>query len=160
MPRDIADKAYSNSWENLRIEKGLREGKGIFAEKDIEKGEAVCNYGGNCVSNTYAEKMLIPFISRCVYLVELFENYKNQWQLFYINHDENSKESYGKYLNHSEIHPNLTPKVMVTEHDTLDIVFFSNRTIQKNEQLVWDYGPDYEGLNPCVDGCLECLECF
>ena len=39
---------------------------------------------------------------------------------------------------------------------TLDVIFVAKRDIQVDEEIVWDYGKNYTGVNPCVTLCLKC----
>lgn len=135
---------------------GLPEGKGVFATEDMPKGTIVCNYGGKFHSHKYCEKNLLPFEQKCDYLIELRENMKGKWALVYLNHDSTT-DSFGKFLNHSQKHPNLKTKIFALgECAKLDILFITKRTIKKNEELVWDYGPKYTGVGKCVSSCRIC----
>ena len=123
--------------------------------KIIKKDTAVCNYGGHFVKQEFAEEYLLPYEEKCDYLLELEENFKGEWKKFYLNHDEKSCETVGKYLNHSKKHPNLTMRVYA-DKDKVEVIFFTLRKIYVNEQLVWNYGPQYNGVWDCVDTCRRC----
>ena len=47
----------------------------------------MCNYGGVQVSNSFAEKHLLPFDEKCDYLAELYEKTSDGMKKFYINFD-------------------------------------------------------------------------
>ena len=95
---------------------------------------------------------MLPFEEKCEFLVEMNENYKGQKKLFYINHDEKSSETFGKYLNHSKNHPNVAMRIYV-DGDRLEIIFFTTKKVNIGEQLVWNYGPKYKGVEECVENC-------
>ncbi len=156
MPTELSKKIKSQEWDSIVTVTGLPEGKGVFAKNEIRKNTVVCNYGGSFRSESYANKWLLPFDDKCFYLLELHEKYKEKWHHFYLNHDEASKESFGKYLNHSRLHPNLKDKLLVTQSNELDVIFYAIRNIKVNEQLVWDYGKEFTGIKECISGCKRC----
>ena len=134
---------------------GLKEGRGVFATNVIGKGAAVCNYGGHFMPYRYVKNHLLPYEYMCDYLLEIKENFRGKYKIFYLNHDDKSVETYGKYLNHSEKHPNLVMKIYA-DGDKLEVIFVTLRKIEMNEQLVWDYGTSYSGVEDCVENCNRC----
>ena len=55
---------------------------------------------------------------------------------FYLNHDA-STETFGKYINHSKVHPNLTFKIFIMKDSTLDVIFFAKKKdFKRNRTLV------------------------
>ena len=62
----------------------------------------------------------------------------------------------GQLLNYSSLHPNAVPKVLVTETNQLDIIFYSSCNIEPDEEILWDYGKYFSGVEPCVASCLKC----
>ena len=72
------------------------------------------------------EEYLLPYEEKCDYLLELKENFRGEWKIFYLNHDYKSSETVGKYLNHSKKHPNLTLRVYADE-DKVEVIFFTSR---------------------------------
>ena len=152
IPSELKKRCQVQNWEGIKVKTGLKEGKGVVAEKVIEKYTPVCNYGGHFIQQEYAEKYLLPFEEKCEFLVEMNENYKGQQKKFYINHDENSSETFGKYLNHSKNHHNVAMRIYV-DGDRLEIIFCTTRKVNIGEQLVWNYGPKYKGVEECVEHC-------
>ena len=59
-------------------------------------------------------------------------------------------------MNHSSLHPNAVPRVFVTGTNQLDIIFYSHCNIEPNEEILWDYGKNFSGVEPCVVSCLKC----
>lgn len=161
MSRDVEDKCLSQNWDGLEIRNNLKEGRGVFTKITFKKGTLVCNYGGLNLNAEYANKNLIPFEEKCDYLVELYEYTKKKTrQYFYLNSNPCEDNTFGQLLNHSSLHPNVVPKVYVTSKGELDIIFYCKRNILLGEQVVWDYGKSYSGVNSCVSSCLKCKSRF
>ena len=157
MPKNLHEQCKKQTWMKIKIVEGLPEGKGVFAISDIPRGTYVCNYGGSFLSIKYCEKNLLPFEEKCNYLVEMKENINGKWEKVFLNHDEKTVETFGKLLNHSRIHPNVKCKVFAIEEEQLiDILFITLRDVKKGEQLVWDYGPNFSGVDRCVQSCSRC----
>lgn len=159
MRKNIPDKfkirCQLQTWEDVQVKSGLKEGRGVVANKVIEKGTAVCNYGGHFLEREYAEKYLLPFEEKCEYLLEMKENFRGKYKFFYLNHDDHSKETFGKYLNHSKKHPNVAIRIYADDKK-LDVIFVTSRKVKVNEQLVWNYGTQYKGVGECVESCEKC----
>lgn len=159
MPKDLHEKCKQQSWTKIEIKDGLPEGKGVFATRNIKNHTYICNYGGSFYNRKHCEKYLLPYEEKCNYLVEMRENVEGKWQLVYINHDNKCKETFGKFLNHSRIHPNVKCRIFAVSNGPtqyLDILFITLRDIKKNEELVWNYGPNFTGVNRCVKSCTQC----
>ena len=73
LPDSLHQKCREQSWQGLHIKSGIKEGKGVFSNAFLRKNTALYNYGGVKVSNSFAEKHLLPFDEKCDYLVELHE---------------------------------------------------------------------------------------
>ena len=84
---ELREKCLKQNWCAIEIKSGLKEGKGVFAKKFIKKNAPLCNYGRVQVSQSYAEKYLLPDDKKCNYLVELLERTSCGMELFYINCD-------------------------------------------------------------------------
>ena len=115
----------------------------------------MCNYGGVHVFRYYTEKYLLPDEDKCNYLVELLEKTSCGMEIFYMNYDPKNDKSYGQLLNHSSLHPNAIPKIYAIGKGKLEIVFFSKRDIRSGEEITWDYGRKYNGVEPCVQSCRK-----
>ena len=77
-------------------------------------------------------------------------------ELFYMNCDSKRDKTYGQLINHSSLHPNAIPRTYVTEKGKLEIIFCSQRDIKSGEEIPWDYGKNYNGVEPCVESCTKC----
>ncbi len=78
---------------------------------------------------------------------------------FFAIHCIHIQETFGKFINHSKKHPNLRTKVMLhPDSGKPDVMFKALTKIRKGEQLCYDYGPQYDDLNPCVESCRKCSQ--
>ena len=59
-------------------------------------------------------------------------------------------------LNHSSLHPNAIAKIYATGKNRLYVIFVAKHDIRVDEEIVWDYGKNYTGVNPCVTSCFKC----
>ena len=126
------------------------EGNGVFATTPL------CNYGGVQVTTKYAEKYLLPFEDKCDYVVELRETTNDGLKNIYLNCHPTECKTFGQLLNHSSLHPNAVTKIYTTGEKKLDIIFIAKHDIRVDEEIVWDYGKNYTGVNPCVTSCFKC----
>ena len=154
LPDDLENKIINQDWKGLQI-KAVEEGRGVFACKDFKKNEPICNYGGIFMNHDCAKKNFLPYDEKCDYLLEINQKFEGEYTKFYLNHD-NSTETFGKYLNHSKIHPNLSFKIYSTKNNKLDVIFIAKKKILAGSQLLWDYGKSYSGVNACVKSCSKC----
>lgn len=154
IPEEWESRLANQDWKGLEI-RAVKEGKGVFACDNFKKNEVVCNYGGKFLDEQYAKKYLLPFEEKCNYLLEFNEQIDGCRTKFYLNHDA-STQSFGKYINHSKLHPNLDIKIYSTKDKKLDVIFRTTKKISKGTQLVWNYGKNFSGVKDCVDTCLIC----
>ena len=59
-------------------------------------------------------------------------------------------------FNHSSLHPNAITKINATGKNKLDVIFVAKCDITVDEKIVWDYGKNDTGVNPCVTLCFKC----
>ena len=155
LPDELREQCLKQDWGGIEIKSGLKEGRGGFAKKYIKKNDPFCNYGGVQVSRSYAEKYLLPNDEKCNYLVELVETTSSGMELF-INCDSKRDKTCGQLINHSSLHPNAIPRTYATAKGKLDIIFCAQRDIKSGEEILWDYGKNYNGVEPCVESCMKC----
>ena len=159
IPDEYREKCDSQSWEGVKVVCGLAEGRGVFATKTFSRGSFICNYGGLNVTESYAEKHMLPFDDKCNYLVELREKTCDGASVkVFINFDPGKEKTFGQLLNHSSVHANVEPKIYLSESNKLDILFRAKRKIKEEEEIVWDYGSNFSGVNNCVSSCIKCLK--
>ena len=89
-------------------------------------------------------------------MVELLERTSCGMELFYINCNSKRDKTYGQLINQSSLHPNAVPRTYVTEKARLEIIFCSQCDIKKGKEILWDYGKNYNGVEPCVESCMKC----
>ena len=135
---ELQEKCLKQDWCAIEIKSGLKKGRGVFAKKFIKKNTPLCNYGGVQVSQSYAEKYLLPDDEKCNYLVELLERTSYRMELFYINCDSKRDKTYGQLINHSSLHPNATSRTYATAKCKLEIIFCSQCDIKSGEEILWD----------------------
>ena len=156
MPLEIKSLITSQEWPYVEVRDGLKEGRGVFAKVNIDKNKVVCNYRGLILSAEEASKTLLNEPSKCDYLLEMNENINRQTVKFYKNHDMMTDNIIGKYINHSKIHPNLKCRLSVMSKGVINVLFITIRNIVAGEQLIWDYGNSYNGVQNCVEDCPKC----
>ena len=113
----------------------------------------MCNYEGVKVTSNYAEKYLLPFEDKCDYGLKICKTTDDGIKRIYLNCHLTGSKTYGQLLNHSSLLPNAVTKIYATGKNKLDDIFFIEHD---DEEIVWDYGKNYKGVNPCVTSCFKC----
>lgn len=113
-------------------------GQGLFANKNIKKGEFILEYIGKRIPTQLADKMT----SR--YLFEINE----QWTV-----DGSTRANTARYINHS-CNPNTVAEILEDA-----IMIFAVRDIRKWEEITIDYDTEYfdEFIRPIGCKCSECV---
>ena len=158
LPRFIELCCFSNYFPSVEIIQGLPEGKGVQAKTGIPKFSFVCNYGGKLLTKQEG-KSYMDRKQDYVYLYEFSYDQCGKHVKAYYNHDSQTC-SVGKYINHSRIHTNVTPKVLFQSDGTPEIMFISTCKIEAGEQILFDYGPSYPDVKDCVSSCKKCSFLF
>jgi SET domain-containing protein len=106
-------------------------GWGVFAEKDFAVMEFIAEYSGivrgrrkGDNQNSYCFEYLIMPEEPTDYLI-----------------DAETQGGISRYINHSGS-PNLSSS-MISCNGVSHIILYTNKSIQRGEQLFYDYGPDY-----------------
>ena len=159
IPDEYRENCAFQSWGGVKVVPGLAEGRGVFSTKNFSRGSFICNYGGLNVPESYAEKHMLPYDDECDYLVELREKTcDGAFVKVFVNFDPGKDKTFGQLLNHSSVHPNVEPKIYLFKWNKLDILFRAKRKIEEGEEIVWDYGSNFSGVNKCVSSCIKCLK--
>ena len=136
-------------WSHIEIVFGLPEGRGVFSTSSIPAGETICNYGGSLLK---PDNPIIfdPELSK--YLFE-FEWRNADYCLHFAPDDPNL--SFGALMNHSSVHPNVIPRLFFIGGNP-EILFLAKHNIPPGTELLWNYGPFYTNVRPCVTSCKKC----
>ena len=141
----VEDKPY-------RIVRSRIHNKGIFASRDIRKGERVVQYVGEWVSKEEGDRRSEVQIERAekdpslgeVYVFELNDDY---------DIDGNVPENDARFINHS-CDPNCEADIVKDE-----IWIIASKDVKKGEELTYDYSyglDDFEEY-PCKCGSKNCF---
>eukprot|EP01039_Chlorochromonas_danica_P008004 gene8004-8828_t len=118
--------------KKLLVRPSTIHGWGVFAGEAIEKGEFVCQYVGEVISQEEAERRGIVY------------DKQNSSFIFNLNKcetiDAKRKGNKAKFINHSE-EPiaNCVPRIIQDDGDH-KVALFSKRAIAVGEELTFDYG--------------------
>ena len=113
---------------------------GMFAERDIKKGEFITEYKGEKLPNKIVDNEEAFFNKR--YLFKLNKTYTL---------DGNIEDNPAKYINHS-CKPNS--KAYVTGRRVL---IYSIKRIKEGEEITYHYGKNY--FNRFLKGKCKCEKC-
>uniref|UniRef100_A0A3Q2D413 SET domain-containing protein n=1 Tax=Cyprinodon variegatus TaxID=28743 RepID=A0A3Q2D413_CYPVA len=127
-------------------------GWGVRALQDIPQGKFICEYIGEIISNTEADKR-----ENDSFLFTLDNKVGEPFCL-----DANLFGNIGRFINHL-CEPNLIAVRVFTIHQDLRfprIAFFSSKPIKAGEQIGIDYGDNYWRVKSkyfsCLCGSLKC----
>lgn len=112
-------------------------GHGLFANKNIKKGDFILEYIGKKIPTPIADKM------KSRYLFEINE----EWTI-----DGSAKTNTARYINHS-CNPNTAAEIFEDR-----VMIFAVRGIKKREEITIDYDTEYfdEFIRPIGCKCSEC----
>lgn len=126
-------------------------GKGVFAARDIKKGERIIEYLGEKISKEESnrrgverEELAKKTGEGAVYIFEL----DDQWDI-----DGNFDYNDARYINHAC----RTNSESVCEDG--HIFIYATRDIKKGEEILYNYGYAFENFidHPCKCGFPECV---
>ena len=119
-----------------KIKKGIA-GLGLFASRDIKKGELVIEYVGEKISNKDQDLL------NGKYLFEI----NSRWTI-----DGKARSNIARYVNHS-CKPNCEPEIRKGR-----IFIEAKRNIKAGEELCYNYGKEYfnEFIKPFGCRCSSC----
>jgi hypothetical protein len=154
LTHELIAQCTNQDWDMLEIREGLPEGRGVFLKRgNVQRGIVLCNYGGHLL--TYKKGMEM-------YDNPDFGNYLLQFKFeekkFFLVHTVGSPDTFGKLINHSQIHPNVTPKVFKNKEGEPEVMFLALKQIAHGEELVYNYGDKFVGVQECITSCKQCYE--
>ncbi len=128
-----------------RIRKSNIDKRGLYANKDIEKGTKIIEYKGKVITRKKSEESSKFDNEKAIYLFNLNKKY---------DLDGDFKFNTARLINHS-----CDPNCEVTGTG-LKIWIYAIRDIKKGEELSYDYGfnfdKDYKDY-PCRCGSKKCV---
>ena len=128
-----------------RIRKSNIDKRGLYANKDIEKGTKIIEYKGKVITRKKSEESSKFDNEKAIYLFNLNKKY---------DLDGDFKFNTARLINHS-----CDPNCEVTGTG-LKIWIYAIRDIKKGEELTYDYGFGFdEGYKdfPCRCGSKNCV---
>lgn len=145
-------KLYFNP--KIKVKKSSIHSKGVFAKKNIKKGEFIIEYSGRKINHDESEKLYEQMIQ---------EHKKNPNKAsvytFTLNEttdiDGNTWYNKAKYINHSC--KENCEALLNEEEQTIEI--HATKNIKKGEELFFNYGYDVENWqdHPCYCGSKNCV---
>ena len=120
-----------------------KTGLGLFATKEIKKGELIVRYRGQKIRNDEADRRADRGNK---YLYEV----NNRWTL-----DGQNRKNVARYANHS-CRPNAESDVLRGHK----VIIRAIKKIQPGQEILYDYGKDYFDLiiKPIGCKCDKCIE--
>ena len=133
----------------------LPEGRGLFSKVAIDKGDIICDYGGDLLDKATGD-VIASDESRSTYIFA-FRNGMTDKEMYYDNYNHTS--NIGRYINHSSKHPNSKGVVYYDKEDgnKPHILLVATRDIDALEQITFNYGKEFKNRKECVASCNECL---
>ena len=125
----------------------LPEGRGLFSKVAIDKGDIICDYGGDLLDKATGD-VIASDESRSTYIFA-FRNGMTDKEMYYDNYNHTS--NIGRYINHSSKHPNSKGVVYYDKEDgnKPHILLVATRDIDALEQITFNYGKEFK----CSDRC-------
>jgi len=113
------------------------KGRGVFSKQQFQKGDFVVEYAGDLLTDFEARKRELDYQKDPSKGSYMFYFTKDN-QTYCIDATEESGRL-GRLINHSKKKPNLKPRVHLFNNRPY-IILIASRTIQKTEELLFDYG--------------------
>lgn len=147
-------RALQTEWRyNVNLARSKIQGLGLFAARDIERGEFIIEYLGQLIRNEVGNKRerLYESQGRGIYMFRA----DDEWIV-----DATMYGGLARYINHS-CDPNCVAEVISYENQK-HIVIIANRLLKKGEELTYDYKLDIEADKndriPCLCGSQFCRQ--
>jgi len=125
----------------LEIRQTTDKGRGIFTLDGFKKGDIILEYCGQLVSEKEGlrrEKQAETDTSTSANMVSYLYFFKAQNKSWCLDATEETGRL-GRLINHSKLHPNVKPKVVIY-NGSPRIIFISTCDIPKGQELLYDYG--------------------
>ena len=139
-------------WPHIQVRSGLPEGRVFFSTSSIYAGEIICDYGGRLLEDRHP---IVYNHETSKFLFEIDWKFCKHY-LYFAPNDPNL--SFGALMNHSLVHPNTHPRLYFIGGKPA-VLFLALTNIPAGIELLWNYGPEYENVRPCVASCPKCGKC-
>ncbi|XP_665182.1 SET-domain protein [Cryptosporidium hominis TU502] len=141
--------------KRLNIKKSSIHGFGLFAKELIKTGEPIIEYVGELIRNSVADKRESLYKSN--------GNRDGSCYMFRLDEssviDATNIGNHARFMNHC-CDPNSICKVISIDSQNKHIVIFSKKTINKDEEITYDYQFNVEEASEkiiCHCGASNCL---
>ncbi|XP_049334427.1 uncharacterized protein LOC125801674 [Astyanax mexicanus] len=143
---DIIRRIQEQSWKGLCLKDfGPPKNKGVIATMPFSKGEVVCDYHGEYVTQDEGNRRMQQLFNEACYV--FFFAGRGEKVCIDAQHSpcqcHPHQDTFGRWMNHSRRSPNVKPhvfKLPLTEGTRWHPIFLALTDIQVNEELLWDYG--------------------
>ncbi|CAJ0600742.1 unnamed protein product, partial [Cylicocyclus nassatus] len=143
---DIIRRIQEQSWKGLCLKDfGPPKNKGVIATMPFSKGEVVCDYHGEYVTQEEGNRRMQQLFDEACYV--FFFAGCGEKVCIDAQHSpcqcHPHQDTFGRRMNHSRRSPNVKPhvfKLPLTEGTRWHPIFLALTDIQVNEELLWDYG--------------------
>lgn len=141
--QQLYEKIEQQDWPQVRIKKcaGVK-GNGAFAGEDIKKDTLLCDYHGPLLTNEEGWRRYNEYgdNEKNSYMYQFENESKTFWIDGVVPCDcHPNKKLKGRMLNCDRKTPNVIPRIKII-HERPHILFYARRDIQKNKELLFNYG--------------------
>uniref|UniRef100_W5LVB1 SET domain-containing protein n=1 Tax=Lepisosteus oculatus TaxID=7918 RepID=W5LVB1_LEPOC len=138
--KDIENLVKLQTWRGLHIVDDPVKGKKVITSRCFQKGEVVCDYHGNVITETTGEALMAQMAEGEMGYLFFFDGPKQK--MCFDSHEEHCTcHPYGH--KHSNKKANLRPikeSFVIDEKTVITILFLAKREIAVGEELLHDYG--------------------
>jgi SET domain-containing protein len=127
--------ATAGSFPKIKRKRSKLHGYGVFAEEKIAKNKRIIDYAGELVGNKQSEKREDRYLTKgCIWVFRV----NSRW-----SRDAAVGGNVARFINHS-----CRPNCWI---DVVDKTIWvrASRTIQKGEELTYDYNTEGDKVIPC-----------
>ena len=121
-------------------------GDGVFAVEPINKNKRIIDYAGELITNKQSESREDRYLKKgCIWVFRVNRNWSR---------DANVGGNDARFINHS-----CTPNCEI-EYYRSSIFILAKRSIERDEELTYDYGEEYfdEHIKPKGCRCTACAK--
>ena len=145
--KQIQTMVGTQQWKGLHIREVTGRGRGIVTTRIFQAGEVVCDYHGPVVSKKDGEEIHRRTNEKETGYCFFFKNSKGLSMCIDAHsetcHCHPGMQTVGRLINHSKRDTNIKPMHFAVEMDgeEKDVIHFvANRTLNVNEEILFDYG--------------------